>query len=56
MAQWREFLTTHRVPSSDYGWTKTQTALAILSGQAHRCVAPDPEPADGAAVGRVRSE
>jgi len=37
MAQWREFLTAHHVPASDYGWTKTETALAILSGQAHRC-------------------
>lgn len=35
-AQWREFLTTHHVPLSDYGWTKTETALAILSRQSHR--------------------
>jgi hypothetical protein len=35
MAQWREFLTTHHVPISDYRWTKTQTALAILSRQPH---------------------
>jgi hypothetical protein len=37
MAQWRDFLTTNHVPVSDYGWTKTQTALAILSSRSHRC-------------------
>ena len=33
MAQWRAFLTAHRVPVSSFSRTKTQAAMAILSGQ-----------------------
>jgi hypothetical protein len=43
MAQWREFLTMHHVPISDYRWTKTETALAILCGQRHRCARHSPQ-------------
>jgi hypothetical protein len=41
IAQWDAFLSVHHLPVSDYGRTKTQAALAILSCRAHRCIPGD---------------